>query len=104
MCEEELVEHLTVEVACDILSLADVHSAEQLKAHTLDFIMLHAQEVCESEGYERLVRHRPHLLNECFRTIACQQLPLRCVTAGAGGCSSNASASNSSSRKRPRHS
>lgn len=40
MCEEELVEHLTVEAACDILSLADIHSAEQLKAHTLDFIML----------------------------------------------------------------
>ncbi|VDD76258.1 unnamed protein product [Mesocestoides corti] len=86
MCEEELVENLTVEAACDILSLADIHSAEQLKAHTLDFIMLHAQEVCESEGYERLVRQRPHLLNECFRTIACQQLPFRCW----------------SSRKRPR--
>ncbi|KAL5966630.1 BTB and MATH domain-containing protein 43, partial [Taenia solium] len=102
MCEEELVEHLTVEAACDILSLADIHSAEQLKAHTLDFIMLHAQEVCETEGYERLVRHRPHLLNECFRTIACQQLPLRCPTAGA--CNSNASSNSSSSRKRPRHS
>nr|VZI16264.1 unnamed protein product [Spirometra erinaceieuropaei] len=78
MCEEALVESLTVETACDILSLADVHSAEQLKAHTLDFIMLHAQEVCDSDGYDRLVRQRPHLLNECFRTLACQQLPLRC--------------------------
>nr|CDS24579.1 protein roadkill [Echinococcus granulosus] len=95
MCEEELVEHLTVEAACDILSLADIHSAEQLKTHTLDFIMLHAQEVCETEGYERLVRHRPHLLNECFRTIACQQLPLRCPAVGA--CNSNASSNSSSS-------
>lgn len=40
MCEEALVESLTVENACDILGLADTHNAEQLKAHTLEFIML----------------------------------------------------------------
>ncbi len=40
MCEEALVENLTIETACDILSLADIHSAEQLKTHSLDFIML----------------------------------------------------------------
>ncbi|KAM3171250.1 hypothetical protein ACTXT7_016992 [Hymenolepis weldensis] len=108
MCEEELVGHLTVDSACDILSLADIHSAEQLKTHALDFIMLstilHAQEVCESEGYDRLVRHRPHLLNECFRAIACQHMPLRCPCTLLGGCSGANSNSTSSSRKRPRHS
>ncbi|TPP56080.1 Speckle-type POZ protein [Fasciola gigantica] len=78
MCEEALVESLTVENACDILGLADTHNAEQLKAHTLEFIMLHAHDVCETEGYEQLVRHRPRLLNECFRSLASQQLPLRC--------------------------
>ncbi|VDO05884.1 unnamed protein product [Rodentolepis nana] len=105
MCEEELVYHLTVDSACDILSLADIHSAEQLKTHALDFIMLHAQEVCESEGYDRLVRHRPHLLNECFRAIACQHMPLRCPCTLLGGCNgANPNSTSSSSRKRPRHS
>ncbi|KAA3676300.1 speckle-type POZ protein [Paragonimus westermani] len=78
MCEEALVESLTVENSCDILGLADMHNADQLKAHTLEFIMLHAHDVCETEGYEQLVRHRPRLLNECFRSLASQQLPLRC--------------------------
>ncbi|VDQ05599.1 unnamed protein product [Trichobilharzia regenti] len=78
MCEEALVESLSVENACDIFGLSDMHNAEQLKAHTLEFIMLHAHDVCETEGYEQLVRHRPRLLNECFRSLASQQLPLRC--------------------------
>ncbi|CAL8099182.1 unnamed protein product [Calicophoron daubneyi] len=78
MCEEALVESLSVENSCDILGLADMHNADQLKAHTLEFIMLHAHDVCETEGYEQLVRHRPRLLNECFRSLASQQLPLRC--------------------------
>ncbi|KAG5452460.1 Protein roadkill [Clonorchis sinensis] len=78
MCEEALVESLSVENCCDILGLADMHNADQLKAHTLEFIMLHAHDVCETEGYDQLVRHRPRLLNECFRSLASQQLPLRC--------------------------
>ncbi|VDP97308.1 unnamed protein product [Trichobilharzia regenti] len=78
MCEEALVECPSVENACDIFGLADMHNAEQLKAHTLEFIMLHAHDICETEGYEQLVRHRPRLLNECFRSLASQQLPLRC--------------------------
>lgn len=78
MCEESLVESLSVENSCGILGLADMHNAEQLKSHALDFIMLHAHDVCETEGYEELVHHRPRLLNECFRSLASQQLPLRC--------------------------
>ncbi|VDP98200.1 unnamed protein product [Trichobilharzia regenti] len=65
MCEEALVESLSVENACDIFGLADMHNAERLKAHTLEFTMLR-------------VRHRPCLLNECFRSLASQQLPSGC--------------------------
>ena len=32
MCEEALCNGLTVENVCDVLILADLHSAEQLKA------------------------------------------------------------------------
>jgi len=38
MCEEALCSSLTVENVSDILVLADLHSAEQLKAHAIDFI------------------------------------------------------------------
>ena len=38
MCEEALCSNLTIENVCDILVLADLHSAEQLKTHAIDFI------------------------------------------------------------------
>jgi speckle-type POZ protein len=38
MCEEALCSSLTVDNASEVLVLADRHSAEQLKAHTIDFI------------------------------------------------------------------
>ena len=38
MCEEARCSGLSVENASETLVLADRHSAEQLKAHTIDFI------------------------------------------------------------------
>lgn len=38
MCEEALCVNLSVETAADTLILADLHSADQLKAQTIDFI------------------------------------------------------------------
>ena len=38
MCEEALCSNLTIENVCDVLVLADLHSADQLKTHAIDFI------------------------------------------------------------------
>ena len=38
MCEESLCSGLSVENAADVLILADLHSADQLKAQAIDFI------------------------------------------------------------------
>jgi len=38
MCEEALCNNLNAENAADTLILADLHSAEQLKAITIDYI------------------------------------------------------------------
>lgn len=38
MCEESLCSNLSVETAADVLILADMHSAHQLKANAIDFI------------------------------------------------------------------
>ena len=38
MCEEALCSNLTVDNVCDILILADMHTAVQLKTQALDFI------------------------------------------------------------------
>lgn len=38
MCEESLCNNLSNETAADILILADMHSANQLKIHAIEFI------------------------------------------------------------------
>lgn len=38
MCEEALCSNLTVDNVCDVLILADMHSATQLKTQALDYI------------------------------------------------------------------
>ena len=38
MCEESLCNTLSNETAADILILADMHSANQLKTHAIEFI------------------------------------------------------------------
>ena len=38
MCEESLCANLANETAADILILADMHSAHQLKVHAIEFI------------------------------------------------------------------
>lgn len=38
MCEEALCSNLSIENAAEILILADLHSADQLKAQAIDFI------------------------------------------------------------------
>jgi speckle-type POZ protein len=41
MCEEALCTSLSVENAADVLILADLHSADQLKAQAIDFINMY---------------------------------------------------------------
>jgi len=38
MCEESLCGNLSIDNVCEVLVLADLHSAEQLKTHALDFV------------------------------------------------------------------
>ena len=38
MCEEALCRNLSIENVCEVLVLADLHSADQLKTHALDFV------------------------------------------------------------------
>ena len=38
MCEEALCTNLSIDNVSEVLVLADLHSAEQLKTHAIDFI------------------------------------------------------------------
>ncbi|XP_055678847.1 protein roadkill isoform X1 [Lutzomyia longipalpis] len=75
MCEEALCVNLSVETAADTLILADLHSADQLKAQTIDFINTHATDVMETQGWKNMITTHPHLIAEAFRALATQQVP-----------------------------
>lgn len=50
MCEEALCNSLSVENVAETLILADLHSAEQLKAQAIDFINRQVSKEREREG------------------------------------------------------
>jgi speckle-type POZ protein len=75
MCEEALCTNLSIENAADILILADLRSADQLKAQSIDFINTHATDVMETAGWKSMTQSHPHLIAEAFRALATQQIP-----------------------------
>jgi len=76
MCEEALCNSLTVENVSEILILADLHSADQLKATAIDFINTHhVTDVMETAGWKQMVSSNPHLIAEAFKALATQQIP-----------------------------
>ncbi|PIO41026.1 hypothetical protein AB205_0193970 [Aquarana catesbeiana] len=75
MCEEALCSNLSVENAAEILILADLHSADQLKTQAVDFINYHASDVMETSGWKSMVVSHPHLVAEAYRSLASAQCP-----------------------------
>ncbi|OBS77439.1 hypothetical protein A6R68_16152, partial [Neotoma lepida] len=75
MCEDALCSNLSVENAAEILILADLHSADQLKTQAVDFINYHASDVLETSGWKSMVVSHPHLVAEAYRSLASAQCP-----------------------------
>jgi speckle-type POZ protein len=75
MCEEALCTNLSIDNAAEILILADLHSADQLKAQAIDFINTHATDVMDTPGWKSMIQTHPHLIAEAFRALATQQIP-----------------------------
>ncbi|XP_036041158.1 speckle-type POZ protein-like isoform X2 [Onychomys torridus] len=93
MCEEALCSSLSVENVADTLVLADLHSAEQLKAQAIDFINRcsvlrqlgckdgknwnnnQATDIMETAGWKSMIQSHPHLVAEAFRALASAQCP-----------------------------
>uniref|UniRef100_A0A8C8Z317 Speckle type BTB/POZ protein like n=1 Tax=Prolemur simus TaxID=1328070 RepID=A0A8C8Z317_PROSS len=75
MCEEALCSNLSVENVADTLVLADLHSAEQLKAQAIDFINSQATDIMETAGWKSMIQSHPHLVAEAFRALASAQCP-----------------------------
>lgn len=74
ICEEALYKTLSADSVAEILSLADLYNAAQLKNQAIEFISIHATEVIETDGWNRMVRENPHLVAEVFKALA-HQIP-----------------------------
>ena len=61
MCEKSLTLSLNNKNAADTLILADLHSAEQLRMHAIDYIKQHSNEVMKSKGWQKLAKGYPLL-------------------------------------------
>uniref|UniRef100_A0A8C9N686 Speckle type BTB/POZ protein n=1 Tax=Serinus canaria TaxID=9135 RepID=A0A8C9N686_SERCA len=67
MCEDALCSNLSVENAAEILILADLHSADQLKTQA-------------TSGWKSMVVSHPHLVAEAYRSLASKcNLPLKAL-------------------------
>ncbi|XP_011871174.1 PREDICTED: speckle-type POZ protein A-like isoform X2 [Vollenhovia emeryi] len=69
MCEGALVKKLNLKNAAEILILADLHDAPQLKAHVMDFVVTYATDVMDTEGFESMASSCPHLTKEILQAL-----------------------------------
>ena len=74
ICEEALYKTLSVDSVAEILALADLYNASQLKHQAIEFIGTHATEVTETDGWNRMIRENSHLVGEVFKALA-HQIP-----------------------------
>lgn len=75
LCEESLSNSLDSENVADTLVLADLHSANQLKAQAIDYINTHAPDVIDTQGWKNMTKAYPHLVAETFKALVNQQSP-----------------------------
>ncbi|KAH9384558.1 hypothetical protein HPB48_026566 [Haemaphysalis longicornis] len=64
MCEKAVSSNLCEVNAAEVLVLADMHSAHQLKSLALKYICGHASAVKETAGWQNMIRRHPALALE----------------------------------------
>merc|ERR550534_759020 len=74
-CEECISTRLTVENACEVLVLADLHNTIQLKLHVFKFINdRRVEDVMVTDGWQQLLASHSHLVGEAYKSLASQQI------------------------------
>ncbi|XP_044731587.1 speckle-type POZ protein B-like [Chrysoperla carnea] len=75
LCEKELCENLSTENAAEILQLADLHGADQLKTQTIDFINANP-DVMDTIGWKQLKEKFPRVIAEVYEALVTSKIPL----------------------------
>ena len=69
ICEQKLFNLITNENVCDILVRADIYQAEFLRQKCIEFLNQYGAVIVDTDGYERLTQHHPHLVNELYKDL-----------------------------------
>lgn len=67
ICAEKILTNINIETAADILILADLVRAEDLKMKTIQFIFANKSQVVQTESYKEMIKTHVHLPEEMFR-------------------------------------
>lgn len=67
LCEATILEAINVETASSILHAADMHHADGLRKHCMEFILTHFDEVTKSRNFEEMGRVNMDLVFEILR-------------------------------------
>lgn len=73
MCESVLCAKLSVKTAPEMLALADMHNAGQLRAKAVRCIRENATRVLESDDWMAVARTKPHLVAEVMRALEAEK-------------------------------
>lgn len=70
LCEEAICNNIEVSNAAEILVLAHMYEANNLKAMAVDFVMSNISKVSETAGWTSITTgQHPKLLGEMFKTL-----------------------------------
>lgn len=69
MCGKYLPKNLSIDNVVNILALADLHSATQLRKDAIDFLFTHRNEFASSDEFESIKNLKPSVLKEIIHTI-----------------------------------
>ena len=67
ICEQKMLESITVDTTPKLFYLSDFHSATSLKAMTLKFILAHFESVSKTLTFEEMARGKVELVFEILR-------------------------------------
>uniref|UniRef100_A0AC35TSD1 BTB domain-containing protein n=1 Tax=Rhabditophanes sp. KR3021 TaxID=114890 RepID=A0AC35TSD1_9BILA len=74
LCEVAMCNNLTCDNVCELFILADIYSAENLRAKCIEFINMHSVDVMVSSEWSEFIQTHPLLLAQVYKALADQQI------------------------------
>ena len=68
-CESFMAKHLKMNNCCDVLALAEVHAAKNLKKAALNFVCVSAAEVMKTDGWKKMRNKHHSLVSEVLEHL-----------------------------------